>query len=198
MSDKWEYPWYAAWDLAFHTTTSAEFDPVFAKEQLLLMLTENYMHPNGQITAYEWIFSDVNPPVHAWAVWEVYLKDKKRTGQADYSFLETCHHKLLFNFTWWVNQKDRDGMALFDGGFLGLDNIGVFDRSEMPHGIEKMRQADATSWMALFALNMLRISIERQHKKIGVRRVRGQIFPPVSQHRMVDAQHQRAGYLALG
>ncbi len=160
MPDKWEYPWYAAWDLAFHTTTFAEIDPQFAKEQLQLMLTDNYMHPNGQIPAYEWNFSDVNPPVHAWAVWEVFLKDKKRSGQPDYQFLEKCYHKLLINFTWWVNQKDKDGMALFDGGFLGLDNIGVFDRSKMPQGIKKMQQADATSWMALFALNMLRISVE--------------------------------------
>ncbi|MCB0629185.1 MAG: glucosidase [Saprospiraceae bacterium] len=160
MPDKWEYPWYAAWDLAFHTTTFAEVDPLFAKGQLLLMLTEYYMHPNGQIPAYEWNFSDVNPPVHSWAVWEVFLKDKKHSGRADYSFLEKCYHKLLVNFTWWVNQKDKDGLALFEGGFLGLDNIGVFDRSRMPTGIQKMQQADATSWMALFTLNMLRMSLE--------------------------------------
>lgn len=160
MPDKWEYPWYAAWDLAFHTTTFASVDPQFAKDQLLLMLTEYYMHPNGQIPAYEWNFSDVNPPVHSWAVWEVFLKDKENSGRADYSFLEKCYHKLLVNFTWWVNQKDKDGMALFEGGFLGLDNIGVFDRSRMPTGIQKMQQADATSWMALFTLNMLRMSLE--------------------------------------
>lgn len=160
MPDKWEYPWYAAWDLAFHTTTFAEVDPQFAKGQLLLMLTEYYMHPNGQIPAYEWNFSDVNPPVHSWAVWEVFLKDKKQSGRADFGFLEKCYHKLLVNFTWWVNQKDKDGMALFEGGFLGLDNIGVFDRSRMPTGIQKMQQADATSWMALFTLNMLRMSLE--------------------------------------
>ena len=160
MPDKWEYPWYAAWDLAFHTTTFAEVDPQFAKNQLLLMLAEYYMHPNGQIPAYEWNFSDVNPPVHSWAVWEVFQKEKKLTGKADYQFLEKCYLKLIANFTWWVNQKDKDGAALFDGGFLGLDNIGVFDRSHMPKGITKMQQADATSWMALFTLNMLRISIE--------------------------------------
>ncbi len=160
MPDKWEYPWYAAWDLAFHTTTFAEVDPVFAKDQLQLMLTEYYMHPNGQIPAYEWNFSDVNPPVHSWAVWEVFQKDKKYFGKADYVFLEKCYHKLLINFTWWINQKDKEGMAIFEGGFLGLDNIGVFDRNYMPKGIRKLQQADATSWMALFALNMLRMSLE--------------------------------------
>jgi glycogen debranching enzyme len=160
MPDKWEYPWYAAWDLAFHATTFVRVDAEFAKGQLQLMLTENYMHPNGQIPAYEWNYSDVNPPVHAWAVWEVFENDKKFSGKADYQFLEKCFHKLLINFTWWVNQKDKDGMALFDGGFLGLDNIGVFDRNHMPKGITKMQQADATSWMALFALNMLRMSLE--------------------------------------
>ena len=160
MPDKWEYPWYAAWDLAFHTTTFAEIDPDFAKDQLHLMLTEYYMHPNGQIPAYEWNFSDVNPPVHSWAVWDVYEKDKLKTGKGDISFLEKCFQKLLINFTWWVNQKDKDGTALFDGGFLGLDNIGVFDRNHMPPGIKRMQQADATSWMAMFALNMLRMSLE--------------------------------------
>ncbi len=160
MPDTWEYPWYAAWDLAFHTITFAEVDPDFAKAQLELMLTDNYMHPKGQIPAYEWNFSDVNPPVHAWAVWEVFQKDKKHRGEADYEYLERCFLKLLINFTWWINQKDKEGMALFEGGFLGLDNIGVFDRSKMPHGIRRMQQADATSWMALFTLNMLRIAIE--------------------------------------
>ncbi len=160
MPDKWEYPWYAAWDLAFHTTTFAAIDTAFAKEQLHLMLTDDYMHPNGQIPAYEWNFSDVNPPVHSWAVWEVFKQDKAQTGEGDYNFLEKCYLKLLMNFTWWVNQKDKDGAALFDGGFLGLDNIGVFDRSKMPAGIKSMQQADATSWMALFTLNMMRMSIE--------------------------------------
>ena len=160
VCDKWEYPWYAAWDLAFHATTFAELDPEFAKGQLHIMLTDLYMHPNGQIPAYEWNFSDVNPPVHSWAVWQVFQKDKEKTGHADFNFLEKCFQKLLINFTWWVNQKDKEGNALFDGGFLGLDNIGVFDRNHMPPGIKKMQQADATSWMALFALNMLRMSIE--------------------------------------
>jgi hypothetical protein len=160
MPDKWEYPWYAVWDLAFHTTSFVEIDPDFAKEQLLLVLREFYMHPNGQIPAYEWNFSDVNPPVHSWAVWDVYEKDKKANGKGDYDFLERCFQKLLINFTWWVNQKDSNEISLFEGGFLGLDNIGVFDRNNMPKGIKKMQQADATSWMAMFSLDMLRISIE--------------------------------------
>lgn len=160
MPDKWEYPWYAAWDLAFHMASFVEIDPSFAKQQLLLVLQESYMHPNGQIPAYEWNFSDVNPPVHSWAVWTVYEKDKKRNGKADTEFLEKAFQKLLINFTWWVNQKDTSGTDLFEGGFLGLDNIGVFDRNHMPEGIKKMQQADATSWMAMFSLNMLRMSLE--------------------------------------
>ncbi|NJX14234.1 MGH1-like glycoside hydrolase domain-containing protein [Tamlana crocina] len=160
MPDKWEYPWYAAWDLAFHMASFVEVDPFFAKEQLLLVLKENYMHPNGQIPAYEWNFSDVNPPVHSWAVWHVYDKDKAYNGSGDTEFLETAFQKLLLNFTWWVNQKDKSGTDLFEGGFLGLDNIGVFDRNHMPPGITRMQQSDATSWMAMFALNMLRMSLE--------------------------------------
>lgn len=160
MPDKWEYPWYAAWDLAFHMVSFVEIDPYFAKEQLLLVLQESYMHPNGQIPAYEWNFSDVNPPVHSWAVWTVYEKDKQRTGKADTAFLEKAFQKLLLNFTWWVNQKDTSGTDLFEGGFLGLDNIGVFDRNHMPEGIKRMQQADATSWMAMFSLNMLHMSLE--------------------------------------
>jgi hypothetical protein len=160
MPDKWEYPWYAAWDLAFHMVSFVEIDPYFAKEQLLLVLRENYMHPNGQIPAYEWNFSDVNPPVHSWAVWNVYEKDKSRTGIGDTKFLEHAFQKLLINFTWWVNQKDKHGTDLFEGGFLGLDNIGVFDRNHMPEGVSRMQQADATSWMAMFTVNMLRMSLE--------------------------------------
>ncbi|MCF8273240.1 MAG: glucosidase [Flavobacteriaceae bacterium] len=160
MPDKWEYPWYAAWDLAFHMASFVEIDPFFAKEQLLLVLQESYMHPNGQIPAYEWNFSDVNPPVHSWAVWTVYEKDKKLKGTGDTYFLEKAFQKLLINFTWWVNQKDKSGTDLFEGGFLGLDNIGVFDRNHMPQGITRMQQADATSWMAMFTLNMLRMSLE--------------------------------------
>ncbi len=160
MPDKWEYPWFAAWDLAFHAATFIHVDPEFAKQQLLVILREYYMHPNGQIPAYEWNFSDVNPPVHAWSVWYVYEADKKKTGISDWDFLERSFQKLLMNFTWWVNQKDANGTDIFEGGFLGLDNIGVFDRNQMPPGIKKLQQADATSWMAMYAINMLRISLE--------------------------------------
>ncbi|HPZ86694.1 MAG TPA: glucosidase [Flavihumibacter sp.] len=166
MPDKWEYPWFAAWDLAFHAASFVHVDPAFAKQQLQLVLREYYMHPNGQIPAYEWNFSDVNPPVHAWSVWYVFEADKKRTGTADWEFLERAFQKLLMNFTWWVNQKDANGIDIFEGGFLGLDNIGVFDRNHMPYGIKKLQQADATSWMAMYAINMLRISLElAQHNR---------------------------------
>ncbi len=160
MPDKWEYPWFAAWDLAFHTLTLARIDADFAKRQLAVVLREYYMHPNGQIPAYEWNFSDVNPPVHAWATWKVYEIDKKNNGGiGDLVFLEKVFHKLLINFTWWVNQKDEEGNNIFGGGFLGLDNIGVFDRNAQIPGV-KLEQADATGWMAMYTLNMLRISCE--------------------------------------
>ncbi|WP_194774348.1 MGH1-like glycoside hydrolase domain-containing protein [Pararhodonellum marinum] len=161
MPDKWEYPWYAAWDLAFHCIPLARLDPDFAKEQLLVLLNEWYMHPNGQIPAYEWNFNDVNPPVHAYAVQRVYQIDKKMNGgKGDQEFLERSLHKLMLNFTWWVNQKDNDGKNIFEGGFLGLDNISVFDRSHAAKYSGKLEQADATSWMAMFSLNMLRISLD--------------------------------------
>lgn len=161
MPDKWEYPWYAAWDLAFHCIPIARIDPDFAKSQLILLLNDWYMHPNGQIPAYEWNFSDVNPPVHAYAVQRVYQIDKKMNGgKGDQEFLERCFHKLMINFTWWVNQKDSDGKNIFEGGFLGLDNISVIDRSHAHHYSGKLEQADATSWMAMFSLNMLRISLD--------------------------------------
>ncbi len=161
MPDKWEYPWYAAWDLAFHCIPIAQIDPDFAKRQLTILLREYYMHPNGQIPAYEWNFGDVNPPVHAWATWRVYELDKERNnGVGDTAFLERILHKLTMNFTWWVNQKDKDGKNIFEGGFLGLDNIGVFDRSQpLPIG-GRTEQSDGTSWMAMYSLNMLRISTE--------------------------------------
>ena len=160
MPDKWEYPWYAAWDLAFHCVPLALVDPQFAKEQLVLMLREWYMHPNGQLPAYEWAFGDVNPPVHAWATWRVYKIEKRRTGTGDLVFLERVFQKLLLNFTWWVNRKDADGNNVFQGGFLGLDNIGVFNRSQqLPTG-GYLQQSDATSWMAMYCLNMLAIAIE--------------------------------------
>ena len=161
MPDKWEYPWYAAWDLAFHCVTLANIDPVFAKNQLLLLTRVWYMHPNGQMPAYEWAFGDVNPPVHAWAVWEVYKAERDATnGNGDLDFLERELHMLLLNFTWWVNRKDVDGHNMFQGGFLGLDNIGVFDRSApLPTG-GYINQADGTSWMAMYALNLMRIALE--------------------------------------
>ena len=161
MPDKWEYPWYAAWDLAFHCIPLALIDSEFAKEQLILMLREWYMHPNGQIPAYEWAFGDVNPPVHAWAALRVYqIERKRRDGVGDRKFLERIFHKLLLNFTWWVNRKDAEGMNIFEGGFLGLDNIGIFDRSRpLPTG-GRLAQSDGTSWMAMYSLNMLAIALE--------------------------------------
>jgi hypothetical protein len=159
MPDKWEYPWYAAWDLAFHTITFANIDPDFAKQQLILMLREWYMHPNGQLPAYEFNFSDVNPPVHAWACWRVYKMTGPRGGR-DRVFLERCFQKLLMNFTWWVNRKDINGRNIFGGGFLGLDNIGVFDRSKpLPTG-GVLDQADGTAWMAFYCSTMLSIALE--------------------------------------
>ena len=160
MPDKWEYPWYAAWDLAFHCLPLALVDADFAKEQLDIMTREWYMHPNGQIPAYEWAFGDVNPPVHAWATWRVYKIEEKRTGKGDRLFLERVFQKLLLNFTWWVNRKDAEGSNIFEGGFLGLDNIGVFDRSApLPTG-GYIEQSDGTSWMAMYSLNMLTIALE--------------------------------------
>jgi hypothetical protein len=161
MPDKWEYPWYAAWDLAFHCIPLALLDPEFAKNQLVLLTREWYMHPNGQMPAYEWAFGDVNPPVHAWASWRVFQIDRKRRGgSGDLAFLERVFHKLMLNFTWWVNRKDAEGRNVFQGGFLGLDNIGVFDRSStLPTG-GHIDQSDGTSWMAMYSLNMMRIALE--------------------------------------
>ncbi|NNC90632.1 MAG: glucosidase [Akkermansiaceae bacterium] len=160
MPDAWEYPWYAAWDLAFHCLPLALVDSDFAKGQLELMLRVWYLHPNGQIPAYEWNFSDVNPPVHAWACWRVYQMERRRTGQGDLDFLERIFHKLVLNFTWWVNRKDDEGRNLFQGGFLGLDNIGLFDRSHpLPNG-GHIHQSDGTAWMAMYSLNLMRIALE--------------------------------------
>jgi hypothetical protein len=160
MPDKWEYPWYAAWDLAFHVLPLTLVDLDFGKQQLDLMLSENYLHPNGQIPAYEWNFGDVNPPVHSWAAIFAYRLEKARTGKADVEWLKRCFQKLSLNFTWWLNRKDRSGKNAFEGGFLGLDNIGVFDRSSpLPTG-GFLEQADGTAWMTLFSLNMLEIAVE--------------------------------------
>jgi hypothetical protein len=160
MPDKWEFPWYASWDLAFHCVTLALVDPEFAKAQLTLILREWYMHPNGQIPAYEWAFDDVNPPVHAWAALRVYQIERRRCGVGDRIFLERVFHKLLLNFTWWVNRKDALGTNIFQGGFLGLDNIGLFDRSQILRPGVILGQSDGTSWMAMYCLNLLAIALE--------------------------------------
>jgi hypothetical protein len=160
MPDKWEYPWYAAWDLAFHCLPLSIVDPDFAKQQLELMLGAVYLHPSGQMPAYEWNFSDVNPPVHAWATLFLHFTEKAQRGETDVQFLKTAFNKLVLNYTWWVNRKDRSGKNLFEGGFLGLDNIGVFDRSApLPTG-GHLEQADGTAWMALFTQNMLDLAFE--------------------------------------
>jgi hypothetical protein len=160
MPDKWEYPWFAAWDLAFHAVVFALIDADYAKEQLWLMLFEQFQHPNGQIPAYEWEFSDLNPPVQAWATWRVYNMDRIRSGKPDVVFLEKCFHKLLLNFTWWVNKVDREGNNVFEGGFLGLDNIALADRSEPWPGNAALEQSDATGWMGMFSLAMMRMALE--------------------------------------
>jgi len=176
MPDKWEYPWYAAWDLAFHCIPIALVDPDFAKEQLILLLREWYMHPNGQLPAYEWAFGDVNPPVHAWAAWRVYKIERRVRGVADRAFLEKVFHKLLLNFTWWVNRKDPDGANIFQGGFLGLDNIGVFDRSApLPTG-GHLEQSDGTSWMGMYCLNMLAMALELAKEDMAYEDVASKFF----------------------
>ncbi|WP_397458623.1 glucosidase [Pseudomonas asplenii] len=160
MPDKWEYPWYASWDLGFQAVAFALIDPGFAKQQLLLLVKDRFMHPNGQLPAYEWSFDDANPPVHAWACWQVYQREKQLTGSGDQDFLERVFHKLLLNFAWWVNRKDAEGRNLFQGGFLGLDNIALFNRSDdLPPGYT-LDQADGTAWVAAYALDMMRIALE--------------------------------------
>jgi hypothetical protein len=160
VPDKWEYPWFAAWDLAFQCVVLALVDGEFAKQQLWLLLFEQFQHPNGQIPAYEWEFSDLNPPVHAWAVWRVYNMDRIRSGKADRDFLERCFHKLILNFTWWVNKVDRQGNNIFEGGFLGLDNITVMDRSRPCGDGSRLEQSDGTGWMGMFCLVLMRIALE--------------------------------------
>ena len=176
MPDNWEYPWYAAWDLAFHCIPLAIVDSDFAKDQLILLLREWYMHPNGQLPAYEWAFGDVNPPVHAWAAWRVYKIDRRIRGVGDHAFLEKVFHKLLLNFTWWVNRKDPEGHNIFQGGFLGLDNIGVFDRSApLPTG-GHLEQSDGTSWMGMYCLNMLAIALELAKDDLAYEDVASKFF----------------------
>ncbi|HXW56196.1 MAG TPA: hypothetical protein VEJ67_10635 [Candidatus Cybelea sp.] len=176
MPDKWEYPWYAAWDLGFHCVAMALIDPDFAKQQLILFLREWYMHPNGELPAYEWNFSDVNPPVQAWAAYRVYKIAARITGEADREFLERVFHKLLLNFTWWVNRKDPQGMNVFQGGFLGLDNIGIFDRSRPMGPGQFIEQSDGTSWMAMYCLDMLAIAVELAHEDKAYEDVASKFF----------------------
>jgi hypothetical protein len=176
MPDKWEYPWYAAWDLAFHCVPLALVDPDFAKAQLTLFLREWYMHPNGQIPAYEWALGDVNPPVHAWAALRVYQIERSRRGTGDRTFLEKVFHKLLLNFNWWVNRKDAEGRNVFQGGFLGLDNIGVFDRSAPLPGGGHLEQSDGTSWMGMYCLNMLGIALELARENSAYEDVASKFF----------------------
>lgn len=191
IPDKWEYPWYAAWDLGFHCITLALVDPDFAKQQLILLLREWYMHPNGQLPAYEWAFGDVNPPVHAWAAWRVYKIEKKRRGKADRNFLERVFHKLMLYFTWWVNRKDPQGNNVFEGGFLGLDNIGIFDRSKpLPMG-GFIEQSDGTSWMAMYSLTMLVIAFELAKEDSAYEDVASKFFEHFVY--IVDAMNNRGG-----
>ena len=191
MPDKWEYPWYAAWDLAFHCVALSLVDPDFAKQQLALFLREWYLHANGQIPAYEWAFGDVNPPVHAWAAWRVYKIEKRLRGKADRAFLEMVFHKLLLNFTWWVNRKDAEGMNVFQGGFLGLDNIGVFDRSApLPTG-GHIDQSDGTSWMGMYCLNMLAIALELAREAPAYEGVASKFFEHFVH--IAHAMHDRGG-----
>jgi hypothetical protein len=176
MPDKWEYPWYAAWDLAFHTVAIAPVDPDFSKSQLSLFVREWYMHPNGQLPAYEWAFGDVNPPVHAWAAWRVYKIDQRLKGKPDRQFLERVFHKLLMNFTWWVNRKDSEGANIFEGGFLGLDNIGIFDRSApLPSGWT-LEQSDGSAWMGMYCLNMLKIALELAQTNVTYEDIASKFF----------------------
>ena len=198
MPDKWEYPWYAAWDLAFHCVAMALVDPDYAKEQLILLLREWYQHPNGQLPAYEWAFSDVNPPVHAWAAWRVYKIEKRRRGSADREFLEKVFHKLLLNFTWWVNRKDPDGRNVFEGGFLGLDNIGVFDRSRpLPTG-GHIEQSDGTSWMGTYCLEMLAIAMELARRRSCLRGRGQQILRALCLHHPGHEQPGRPWNFSVG
>jgi hypothetical protein len=191
MPDTWEFPWYASWDLAFHAIPLALLDPEFAKSQLILLLREWYMHPNGQLPAYEWEFSDVNPPVHAWAAWRIYKIERRMHGTSDRKFLERVFHKLLLNFTWWVNRKDPADLNVFEGGFLGLDNIGVFDYSKpFPTG-GRLEQSDGTSWMGMYCLNMLSIALELAKENPGYEDVASKFFEHFVY--IADAMNNRGG-----
>jgi hypothetical protein len=194
LPDKWEYPWFAAWDLALQCVTLALVDPQYAKDQLWVLLFEQFQHPNGQIPAYEWEFSDLNPPVHAWAVWRVYNMDRIRSGP-DRTFLERCFHKLLINFTWWINRVDRQGNNIFEGGFLGLDNITVADRSESWGDGAVLEQADATGWMGMFCLNLMRIALElakddRVYEGLAVKFFQHYVYVAAAMKRMGNRNYQ--------
>ena len=198
MPDTWEYPWYASWDLAFHCIPLALVDPHFAKSQLDIILREWYQHPNGQVPAYEWNFSDVNPPVIGWAAWRVYKIEEKQSGKGDRAFLETVFHKLLIAFTWWVNRKDSEGKNIFQGGFLGLDNIGVFDRSApFPDG-GHLEQSDGTSWMGMFCLNMMRMALELARENPVYENIATKFFEHFLGIAERDEQHRRRRHRALG
>lgn len=195
MPDKWEYPWFAAWDLAFHCVTLALVDAKFAKDQLGFLLFEQFIHPNGQIPAYEWEFSDLNPPVHAWAVWRVYNMDRIASGRADREFLERCFHKLLINFTWWINRVDRHDNNIFEGGFLGLDNITVVDRSLKCSDGANLEQSDATGWMGMFCLNMMRMALElakqnRVYESLAIKFFQHYVYVAAAMKRMGGRQYQ--------
>jgi hypothetical protein len=198
MPDKWEYPWFAAWDLAFHTVPFAIIDPEFAKEQLFLMLFEQFQHPSGQIPAYEWEFSDLNPPVHAWAVWRVYNTEKARTGMGDREFLEKCFHKLLINFAWWVNKVDSAGNNVFEGGFLGLDNITVIDRSEKLPGGAVLEQSDATGWMGHVLPHLMHIALELAGENNGLRKPCSKVLRALHLHWRRHEKYGWAEIFALG
>ena len=198
MPDKWEYPWFAAWDLAFHCVTIAIVDPDFAKEQLWFMLFEQFQHPNGQIPAYEWEFSDLNPPVHAWACWRVYNTEHKRTGKRDRAWLEKCFHKLLINFAWWVNKVDSSGNNVFEGGFLGLDNITVLDRSEKLPGGVVLEQSDATGLDGHVLPEHDAHRAGAGVRKQGLRESRDEVLPALHLHRRRDEEHGRAQLHAVG
>ena len=198
MPDKWEYPWYASWDLAFHAVAFAMIDPDFAKKQLLLLVKERYMHPNGQLPAYEWAFGDANPPVHAWATWRVYELDREMTGVGDHEFLEVMFHKLLLNFSWWVNRKDADDRNIFQGGFLGLDNVGIFDRSSAaadrrPHRSGRRHGVDG----------LVRARPDADRPRTGddeqrVRRNRGEVLRALSVYRGSGQLQRRLQHRAYG
>ena len=198
MPDKWEYPWYAAWDLAFHTLPLAIVDPDFAKQQMLLMFHGLYLHPNGQIPAYEWNFSDVNPPVHAFATLFLHRTEQALRGETDVEFLKSAFNKLLLNFTWWVNRKDRFGKNVFEGGFLGLDNIGIFDRSApLPTG-GHLEQADGTAWMALFSQNMLELAVELVAHDPTLRGHGDKIYRTLPLYRRGYEQARAGGHVGRG